>query len=58
MKTEQEIRDEIEATKRTIENYRSAYNSRKIPFDVLNNVLTGSEATIAALSWVLGENDR
>lgn len=58
MKTEQEIRDEIEANERTINNYQNAYKEGKIPFDVLKSKATECQATNAALSWVLGENDR
>jgi predicted transcriptional regulator len=58
MKTEQEIKDEIEATKRTIENYRNAYKSGRISREVLKSQLIDCESTIHALMWVLGENDR
>lgn len=58
MKSEQEIREEIEATKRTIANYRNAYKQGEITRESLNIHLYDCEATIAALTWVLGENDR
>lgn len=58
MKTENEIRGELESTKRTIENYRNAYKQKKITKDILKNQLTDCEATIQSLLWVLGENDR
>lgn len=58
MKTEKEIREEIEATKRTKDNYRKAYEEQKIPKDVLINQITYLNATINTLEWVLGENDR
>ena len=35
MKSEQEVRDEIEATTKTLNNYHEAYHKRKIPFDVM-----------------------
>lgn len=58
MKTEQEIRDEIKATERTIKNYRAAYIEKKIDRDALNLYLIDCGSTIDALRWVLGENDR
>lgn len=58
MKKESEIRDEIEATKKTIENYKVAYKNGKITEDILENQLTDCSATIDTLKWVLGENDR
>lgn len=58
MKTEEEIREEIEATLRTIANYRNAYKKSKIPKDVLHDQLIDCVATIDALKWVLGENNR
>lgn len=58
MKTEKEIRDEIEATARTIANYCNAYKQKQIPEDVLHTQLIDCQATIAALEWVLEENDR
>lgn len=58
MKTEKEIREEIEATKRTKDNYRKAYEEQKIPKDVLMNQIVYLNATVNTLEWVLGENDR
>lgn len=58
MKTENDIRKEIEATKNTINNYTKAYRDNKIPKEVLNSQLIDLRATIDALKWVLGENDR
>lgn len=58
VKTILEIEEEIEATRRTLENYRNAYKKGKIPRDVLDNKFTDCTATIQALKWVLGENDR
>lgn len=58
MKSREEIEREIEATKRTIANYKKAYEDKKIPKDVLTNQLIDLRATIDALKWVLGENDR
>lgn len=37
MKTEKEIREEIESTNRSKDNYRKAYEDKKIPKDVLVN---------------------
>jgi hypothetical protein len=58
LKTEQEIRDEIEATARTLSNYEEAYVEGRVRFDVLSDKTTDYHATISALKWVLGENDR
>lgn len=58
MKSEKEIREEIEATKRTIEKYREEYKKGKIPKDILKHQFVDCSATIDALRWVLGENDR
>lgn len=58
MKTKEQIREEIEATKRTMNNYRDAFLNKEIPEDVFKTQITDCYATIAALSWVLGENDR
>jgi hypothetical protein len=58
IKTEEEIRAEIEATKRTMENYRNAHKNGQIPMEVLSKQIVDCYATIDALRWVLGENDR
>lgn len=58
MKTEKEIREEIEASQRTIGNYRKAYKDGKIPKESLEHALIDNQSTIATLRWVLGENDR
>lgn len=58
MKTGEEIKDEIIATERTIQNYRNAFMNKEIPVDVFQTQIVDCQATIAALRWVLGENDR
>ncbi|PGT90002.1 hypothetical protein [Bacillus thuringiensis] len=58
MKTREEIDAEIQATKQTIENYRKAVKDGEFPKEGLRSVLVEKEATISALRWVLGENDR
>lgn len=58
MKSKKEIQEEIEATERTIQNYRNAYKKNKIPKDVLETQLIDCSATIDVLRWVLGENER
>lgn len=58
MKTEQEIREEIEVTKRTISDYCVTYKENKITREMYLNKLIDCESTIDALLWVLGENDR
>lgn len=58
MKTEKEIREEIEATERTKDNYRKAYAEGKISRVDWIGYIHDCTATIDALKWVLGENDR
>lgn len=58
MKTKWEVRNEIKAAKRTIKNYHKAFRSGKIQKDVLEHQVIDCLATIDALRWVLGENDR
>lgn len=58
MKTEEDIRGEVEATKRTIANYRNAYKQGVITKETLRSAIVDCTATIQALLWVLGENDR
>ena len=58
MKSEKEIREEIKATEKTIENYRNAYKRGDISFKNLREQLIDTGATIQTLRWVLGENDR
>lgn len=58
MKAKEEIQSEIEATNRTIENYRNAYKNKEIPKDVFRYQVIDCQATVSALKWVLGENDR
>lgn len=58
LKTEKEIRDEIEATNRTIKNYKDAYKKGKIDKEILESQIIDCIATIDALKWVLGENNR
>jgi hypothetical protein len=58
LKTRKEIKEEIEATIRTLKNYHEAYHQREIPFDVMSDKARECHTTIGALKWVLGENDR
>lgn len=58
MKTEKEIREEIEASKRTINNHQEAYKQGKIPKEALDYAVNDNHSTISTLLWVLGENDR
>jgi len=58
MKTEAEIRDEIDKTKKTKENYRREYEANKITKSLAIRTTIDCTATISALKWVLGENDR
>lgn len=58
MKSKEEIRNEIEITNKAIKNCRKDYNEKKIPKDVFLNKVIELTATINALKWVLGENNR
>lgn len=58
MKTEKEIREEMEDVRRTMENYRNEYKNGKTTQDVFDNILRDCYATLSVLKWVLGENDR
>jgi len=58
LKTETEIREEIEALNITDDNYRKAYKKGKIPEDVLKSELLQNSSMRLALEWALGENDR
>lgn len=58
IKTEKEIREEIEAIKRTINNYREAVKQGEFPKERMRFVLLENQSMISALKWVLGENDR
>ena len=58
MKSENEIKDEIKATNKTIANYRKAYKNGEIHKDILKQQLADCTATLDALKWVLGKNDR
>lgn len=56
MKTKKEIQNEIDAAKRTIENYRKEYKEGNLPKDQFKKVLLVNESVILALKWVLKEN--
>ena len=58
MKTEKEIRDEIEACKRTIKNHQDAIKNGELLAKYAHPVIDSCLAEIGALRWVLGENDR
>lgn len=58
MKTEEEIREEIKALEKTIDNYREAKEKGKIDMEAFRHAYTENSSMIAALHWVLGENDR
>ena len=58
MKTKQEIKEEIIATQNTVQNYRKAFKNGKINKKVLKAQIADCIATIDALRWVLGENER
>lgn len=58
LKTEKEIRNEIEACDNTIKNYKNAYKKKEISKRILKSELLQSESMKFALKWVLDENDR
>lgn len=58
MKTEKEIKEEIENSKQTIKNLKRDYNNGKIKFENYKYLKHDCIATIEALEWVLGNNDR
>lgn len=58
MKSAKQIREEIKAAERTVQNYRNAYKEGTIPKNVFEHKLTDYYSTVEALTWVLGENDR
>jgi hypothetical protein len=58
MKTEKEIRDEIEAINRDDERARKEYKDGEIPKVVLRSKLLQNSSMRLTLKWVLGENDR
>lgn len=58
MKTEQQIRDEIQITDNAIEKYRNAYKKGKMPQEVFKSQIMDFLATKDALRWVIDENDR
>ncbi len=58
MKTEQEIRKEIELNKQTLENYKNAYKKGEISKDILDKMKIDCASVEATLLWVLEENER
>ena len=58
LKSEQDIKNEIESAGKTIENYQKAHKEGKIPFEILKTEHLYNSGMIQALRWVLGENDR
>lgn len=58
MKTEKEIKEEIDATERSKNNFVEAYKDRRIDKRTLEYKLHEYDTTLLVLSWVLGENDR
>ena len=58
MKSRKEIREEIGHSARAIKNHRAMYKNEKISKELLKDTIIDNEATIAALKWVLDENDR
>lgn len=57
MKTEKEIRLEIEKHKKALEEYKEQYKSNKISKNIYRYNIIDATSTIYALSWVLDENN-
>lgn len=58
MKTAAEVREELAATEKTLENVEEAYRNQKIPEEVWREMQLECQATIGTLHWVLGNHDR
>lgn len=58
MKTEKEIRNEIETLEGDKTRILEAFRNKYIPQDVFKSMTEEKQSMIAALYWVLGENDR
>lgn len=58
MKSEEEIRAEIIAIEKTINNYRNAFRNNEIDKSSFRTAFDNQTHMILALRWVLGENDR
>ncbi|MGF7534983.1 hypothetical protein AAGG74_15040 [Bacillus mexicanus] len=58
MKTEKEIRNEIETLEGDKTRILEAFRNKNIPQDVFKSMTEEKQSMIAALYWVLGENDR
>lgn len=58
MKSYTEIMSEIETSERTLNNYREAFDAGEIDRLALKRALADHGSTVAALKWVIGENDR
>lgn len=58
MKTEEDVLKEIEATKRTMDNYKNVFKNGDIPEENFRYMIADCQGTLDALMWVLGKNDR
>ncbi|GFN32441.1 hypothetical protein PCURB6_27010 [Paenibacillus curdlanolyticus] len=58
MKSEAEIREEIESTIQTLKNYHKSYSQMEIYFDEMCEKVQKCHTRIGVLKWVLGENDK
>lgn len=58
MKSEKEIRQEMETLNRQNEEIRKSYKNGEIPKEVFQTSIRQNNAMKSALKWVLGENDR
>lgn len=58
IKTEKQIREEIDAVDVTMKNYKKTYKDNEIPKDVFMSAMTENRAISTALHWVLGESER
>jgi hypothetical protein len=57
MKTEQQIKEEIEVTKKSKEKFVEAFKDGRIDKETLEYKLQQYEIALLVLSWVLNDND-
>jgi hypothetical protein len=58
LKTEQEIKDEIEAQRTAIKDFKESFKNGRISKESLVKAMSDHNHVILALRWVLDEMDR